>query len=139
MITVSQSPPAVHADLGRQIEAGLAHLRASRQAAEQEHRPTFEDTVEISAIAEAEWLGFSLGVEGFAVGGPAHYTADELAAFMRGHAAGFAQYEADEFDNWNSEQERLAELYETAEDRAHQAEVDRTNHECFFGRQPARP
>ncbi len=54
--------------------------------------PTVEDTVTISPLAELEWLGFELGLEGEAVTGSAEYSDEERAAFERGHAAGFKAY-----------------------------------------------
>jgi hypothetical protein len=91
--------------------------------ADGEHRPTFVDRVDISPVGEAEWAGFELGCNGFAVVGPAHYSPAELAAFHRGHAAGFKAYEEAEAAEWQEELERQDEAFGDPADRFHDVEV----------------
>jgi hypothetical protein len=121
------TPPAVE---GRPVAPGidLSHFAgridpASVASPAEGPRPTFEDAVTISPAGEVEWLGFELGCNGFAVVGPAHYSAAELEAFMRGHAAGFAAYEEAEAAGWQEEQDRQDEAFGDPADRIPDVEV----------------
>lgn len=97
-------------------------------------QPTITDHYDVSRVSEIEWSGFQLGLEGYAVAGSPEYTPEERKAFLRGHAAGFAEYEDTEYDRWVTEQEWLDSAYLTDADRAHQVERDRVNYSMFFDR-----
>jgi hypothetical protein len=110
-----------------------AHRRGLWRASPAASIPTIDDeasavdlldTVEIGPEAEAEWSGFSIGVQGIAGDPPAHQPADERAAWTRGHAAGFKAYEEAEMDHWADEMERQDAIATPFEELVEGAGVD---------------
>ena len=69
-----------------------------------EHRPTWDDRVEIGPESAAEWAGFCAGVEGEPAAAPGHYSPAEAGAFARGFAAGVREY-AEEMEAWLADRE----------------------------------
>ncbi len=99
------------AELGRWVrqaeaEAIAAVMDARDRVEAQGPRPTAEDRVEVSAVAQAEWMGHRVGSEGIAAKPTADHSPEEREAFRRGHAAGFQEFEDEEFDRWVTRQEQ---------------------------------